>query len=205
MSASPTHSRFEYFFGRPRRQWRYAVGMLFLAGMMAFFAVFALMGAWHEPSWPWSLVKGGVGLAAAWGSWHFLGSIFVCSIAPYFDREIGGLSTFGQGEAIAKHCRRLDDLAAGKGAAPLSAFGYADDLKGETVVWHEPGAGLATVSSLLETLSPDGPDRRLVEELAAVRDALRAAESKGAKFSFILRSGDGTNAMEHQLRKGSFF
>jgi hypothetical protein len=195
----------KYFFGYPRRQWRYAAAMLALAGMMGFFAFFALMGAWYEEEWPWKLLKGAVGLGAAWGMWSLATGIFTGSIVPYFDRRVGVTGTFAQGQVVARNCRRLDRLAVDSGVSPVSAFGYADDLRGDTLAWHDPRSGLETVSALIKALDPGGADGKLVEELSNIRDALQIAVEKGAKFCFILRSGDGTNAQEHMLRKGTFF
>jgi hypothetical protein len=78
-------------------------------------------------------------------------------------------------------------------------------LRGDVLVWHDPRSGLETISALLGALAPDGPDRKLVEELNNIRSALPAAVEKGAKFSLILRSGNGTNRLEHERRAGSFF
>jgi len=195
----------KYFFGMPHRQWRYAAGMLFLAAMMAFFGVFAFMGAYHEESQLWMIAKAGVGLGAAWGTWVFATSVFSASIAPYFDQRIGGISTFGRGQEVARNCRRLDALAAEKGVRLISDYGYADDLRGETLVWHDPRAGIETVSALIGAIETSGADAKLAEELINIRKSLELAADKGAKFSFILRSGDGSNSMEHEQRKGSFF
>lgn len=198
---------YAYFFGYPARHWRFAAGSLALAAMMAFVAFFCFLGAWHESNWLYWALKGAVGAGAAWGAWSFVSGIFGASIVPYFDRRLGvaETGTFGSGEEVAKQCRRLDAVAMEKGVAPLSAYGYADDVKGETLVWHDPRAGLETISALLAALRSDGPDGKLAEELGRIRAALQVAAEQGAKFCLILRSFDGTNAREHEMRKGSFF
>jgi hypothetical protein len=196
---------FAYFFGYPRRQWRYAAAMIVLAGLMAYFAFFGLLAAYHETELFWRAFKGAVGAFAAWGSWHFASSIFIASIVPYFDRTVGVTGTFAQGAAVARNCRRLDELAAEQGIAPLSSFGFADDLRGEPVTWHEPRAGIEAISRLLSEIDAGGADTVLARELEAIRGALETTAGKGAKFALILRSGDGTNAREHALRAGSFF
>lgn len=139
--------------------------------------------------------------ASYWDSTH-------ASIVPYFQSPVPGPSTFCTGEALARHLGELDELAIRLGILPLSAFGFPDDLAGETLAWHDPAWGLETVSSLLERLR-DEPG--LVKRAAAVIADLELIEARlaeacraGVPFCFLLRLGRSTSGHEMSLRKGHF-
>jgi hypothetical protein len=135
--------------------------------------------------------------------------VFFSSVCPYFESRGGDIETFGHGRALVRRHRELDALACRLGVAPLSSFGFADDLAGETLVWHDAADGLTTVEALLGALTPTGPGceipRRepIVADLRRVADALAKAREKGIRFCLMVRSGDGTNAQEWQIRQGT--
>jgi hypothetical protein len=131
------------------------------------------------------------------------------SVCPYFERRVGNIDTFGRGGALARRHRELDALAGRLGVAPLSHFGFADDLEGETLVWHDPTDGLATVDALLAALRADVSLRRgqprVVADLVRVADALEKARLKGIRFCLLYRPGGGTSGQEWDVRKGTAF
>ena len=136
-------------------------------------------------------------------------TLFLSTICPYFERKVGDIETFGRGRALLRQHRALDDLARRLGVAPLSDFGFADDLDGETLVWHDPADGLVTVNALLLALSEGGCDIRqkasIIADLRKVADALGKACEKGIRFCLLYRPGDGTSAQEWEVRKGTAF
>jgi hypothetical protein len=115
--------------------------------------------------------------------------LFFSSVCPYFESPVGDIETFGHGRALARRHCELDALACRHGVAPLSSFGFADDLEGETLVWHDPADGLATVEALLGALSGPGceiPRREpIVADLKRVADALAKAHAKGIRFCLM--------------------
>ena len=91
----------------------------------------------------------------------------------------------------------------------MSAFGFNDDLAGESLIWHEPEAGLRTISGLVSVLRQGSDrshiDKQLIEELTAIEEALRKASDRGVLFCLLLRVGDGTSGREWEQRQGSCF
>ena len=131
------------------------------------------------------------------------------SIVPYFEKSPGEIETFCQGHQIARNCERLDLLAGELGLTPISAFGFNDDLAGETVEWHAADSALATFQALAAAVA-QSPERflkpnKLQKELSAVVDALQKAREKNIRFCLLLRIGDSTSVQEWEVRKGTCF
>lgn len=131
------------------------------------------------------------------------------AIHPYFESRVGEIDTFGQGRELARHLKDLDELARELGVVPLSAFGFADDLAGEALTWHDAATGRKTAEALLVVLSGDGllavGSDRLVQDPKRLAHALGRADDRGIRFCLLLRHGDGTSAQEWEVRKGSAF
>ncbi len=121
----------------------------------------------------------------------------------YFDRERDKLPhlKFGSLRALYRESGRLDAMALEAGLTPLSDFESPDPLDThELPLWHPPEAALPTVEHLLARLDPG---TALHRHLVSLRDALRAAGEKGAKFYLlVLTWGGGTNARVEALRHG---
>lgn len=75
----------------------------------------------------------------------------IVRILPYFAKgnERVVATTFMSGHALSQHFQILEDMAMRRECEPLSTFGFADDLRGETLVWHDAKRGLKTVDTLL--------------------------------------------------------
>jgi hypothetical protein len=127
-------------------------------------------------------------------------------IIPYFDRRTGGPETFTSGHALARNALDLDDLAAWLGLAPLGSFGFADDLCGERVVWHDPASGLRTVSGLLAELrrEPGLMEAEVLADLEKIEARLQVAVKEGALFCLLLRHGSTWSGQELSVRRGFF-
>lgn len=212
--------RFEYFRGYPARfagerrtaiRWTLSfIGPLFLLALFgsicAAYAVSVFRGGKGS-----LLLCGLLGLAAYFGLILVLGLRVAAqtTIVPYFQKPLGDIHTFAQGHAVARSCQALDGLAAGLGLTPLSAFGFNDDLAGETVNWHPPAQGLATISGLLAALR-DHPETiprqdRLIKELTAIEHALQKAVACDVPFCLLLRTADVTSSLEWERRQGTCF
>jgi hypothetical protein len=124
------------------------------------------------------------------------------SVVPYFQSRVGEIETFGNGRHLARAMNGLDDRARSLGVVPLSAFGWNDDLAGESLVWHAPDDGLKTVDALLaeEQLEPGVRD-----DLERIAHALRRAADKRIRFCLLLRHGDVTSGAEWDVRQGTCF
>jgi hypothetical protein len=201
MSAS---NGFRYFRGYPFREWRHSLQN---ASYLTLLVVFALLAIYNVVTMP--------GLQSKLVQLLLFGLVLALlisvirtdhrtSVVPYFDRRVGGIHSFGQGKHVAASCQRLDQLAMAIGVAPLSAFGFDDDYPWGRVRWHDPMDGVKTMDAVLSQLPTDGAKTPLRIELETIRDALVRAVEAGARFCLILH-GPGTNAMEHDRRKGSFF
>ncbi|MEK7467628.1 MAG: hypothetical protein AAB074_09465 [Planctomycetota bacterium] len=130
-------------------------------------------------------------------------------ILPYFEKPLGNAGTWLHGHALARNCRALDEAAMAHGVAPLSAFGYGDELNREEFAWHDAARGLETVWKL-EELLPRFPGMvddlaQVWDELQFIEDALAKAEGKGVRFCLHMRCSDYTCCREMEVRKGSYF
>ncbi len=130
------------------------------------------------------------------------------SILPYFKKGevIVDGETFLHGKALARNWLFVEEAAQRNGLQSLSRFGFADDMAGETVVWHEASEGLAAVNALLALLRRN-PD--LIEESAAViedlvRIAFRLEDAMHLRVPFCLlqRFGNTASGYEMDMRQG---
>ncbi len=216
---SPT-SRFEYYRGYPARLRRDEIssrrgawgclGPFLLASLVGTGA--AVYGLSEHPRWGELLRLAGLAgftlyfSCLLWEAWYVARHT---GIVPYFQERLGDIHTFARGQAIAKTCQALDELAVKLRLAPLSALGFNDDFAGEELTWHPPEQGLATVGGLLRALRANRhallDQARVVEELESIEQALRKACDRNVPFCFLLYTAGGTNAMEWEQRKGSCF
>jgi hypothetical protein len=102
----------------------------------------------------------------------------------------------------------LESRASQQGVAPLSAFGFGDDILGQVVVWHPADSGLKTVRALVA--SSHGAalvNPKLLEDLQATEAALERAEAAAVRFAVVVRIGadDWISPHEMDCRKGSFW
>lgn len=194
-----------------RATWRFALWTIGLTGgptiVLAIAAIY-----WH---WQGAVVPAAIAAAiflvatykvAFLSLWH---SYWYVRVIPYFERPVGGIDTFLRGAALAHHMQQLDALAAETGTTRLSAFGFGDDLFGETVVWHTAGDGLRSVRALLEAveLRPDRVEhvQDVIGDLRHMAEALRKARDHEIRFSLLLRHGNSTSALEWEKRQGTAF
>src|SRR5262249_30243996 len=136
------------------------------------------------------LVCGSFLVLFLWGLVSGIVDSFKARIVPYFRQYLGDIDTFSSGQALARNCRQLDQLAGDLHLTPLSGFGFNDDQLGEQVVWYDPREGLETITGLLGKVR-EYPDAvadapAVAAELEKVAAALRKAQEKGVSFSFIL-------------------
>ena len=127
-------------------------------------------------------------------------------IIPYYDKPLAEADTFLSGQALARNCLHLDRLAEERGLKSISAFGFPDALRGETVVWHEAGSGLPTITGLLEAVAayPNAVDdaAAVVADLEKIKFAFEAAAPQGIRFAFLVEVGNSTSAHVWEIRKG---
>ena len=135
---------------------------------------------------------------------------FHVAVLPYFPKSNPGVygRTFLNGQALARQCVPLDTLARERGLEPLSAFGFADDMEGEPVVWHDAGRGLETVSGLLAALRQE-PSRvddaaSVIDDLERIETSLQSARRLGVPFCLLLRRGSTASGAEMDARQGYF-
>ena len=126
-------------------------------------------------------------------------------VIPYFSARVGDINTFMRGHAIARELEELDSLAVQHNVTPLSRFGFADDLRGEEVVWHEAAEGKQTVETLLRELATRQTDSETTIDLQALDDALARASDNGIRFCLLWREQNSTSAAEWDQRQGTAF
>lgn len=125
----------------------------------------------------------------------------VARVVPYFPK--GELhveaDTQFRGHALARRFQFLEERSLELGVEPLSHFGWADDLGGQQLVWHDAARGLVTVAALLElpALEPE-----LQDDLTRLRAALTSAQEVNAPFCLLLLHGQSTSGWEMDTRRG---
>jgi hypothetical protein len=210
----------EYYRGYPARFERgQREAVRWSLGCMGPFLLLAILGAgcslyaWHSagrgPLW-WSTI--GLLIFVAYFVYLLITGLFPAwqtTIVPYFESSPGHINTFGRGKYLARNCQNLDRIAIEQGFDPMSAFGFYDDLFGETVVWHDSHRGLATFSAIRSVLEQN-PGKipfqaQTLEEIALVEESLHLAAQKQIRFSLLLRMCDVTNAQEWEIRQGTCF
>ena len=131
------------------------------------------------------------------------------SVVPYFPGRVGEINTFCSGESLARHIDELDEVARTHDVAPLSGFGWNDDLENEPVAWHASAEGLKTVNFLLIALLREeaGWDDHVatIADLKQIAHALERADAQGIPFSLLLRHTTVTSGQEWDMRKGTCF
>jgi hypothetical protein len=128
-------------------------------------------------------------------------------IIPYFARPLGDIDTYCAGYALAKYLRHLDAIATQQHVLPLSSFGFADDLAGETLKWFSPDLGLKSLNAIVSGIA-DAPPRiraALEADLTKWHHALSKADEQGIQFCILLQHGNSTSGHEWAVRKGSAF
>ncbi len=130
-------------------------------------------------------------------------------IIPYFQRQLGGIDTFFAGRTMVCFLKQLDRIAEKQNSKPISSFGFADDLLGEELVWHDPKIGLQTIYAIQSVMQqsniPDAIGRPLLSDLTKWQHALERAASEQVSFCVLLRHGDSTSGHEWDVRQGSAF
>lgn len=120
-----------------------------------------------------------------------------------FDGDVDPLpcTTHRFARALYRESGRLDAMASEAGLAPLSDFESPDPLDTRKLpVWHSADAALPTVEHLLARVDPGIPMHGHIE---CLRDALRRAQQRGARFYFLVATwAGGTNARVEALRRG---
>lgn len=120
-------------------------------------------------------------------------------------------AAFRAGAGIAANLPRLDDLATQAGVAPLSSFGFSDDLLNQQPQWSDLADGLRTLSALLARLrEPESArpfDPITISDLQTLAAALEKAQQRQRRFCLVLRHGtdDFISGVEMQKRQGSFW
>jgi hypothetical protein len=163
---------------------------------------------WHVP--PAMAAVGGA-VFLAFGLLGGLGGLYDTRVhvrlIPYFRAPVGQIDTFTAGRALARYLSQLDKLAVDHGWKPISAFGFNDDLRGESLIWHDAADGLQTVTGLLRILENSASDEpvppELLEDLRRWAVALQRASAAKIPFCVLLLHGNVTSGHEWSVRQGT--
>lgn len=147
------------------------------------------------------------------GMFNGLGSLYdtyrYVQVIPYFERRLGKIHTFLAGQTMARTMNYLDAIATEENVPPLSTFGFADDLRGETLQWHDPKIGLKSIEAIRRRIAdsdvPTAVLTPLLDDLKKWQQALERAASENIAFCVLLRHGNFTSGHEWDVRKGSAF
>lgn len=142
-----------------------------------------------------------------------LGSLYdtyrYVKVVLYFERKLGHIDTFLAGHTMARVLSQLDAIAIEQEVRPLSTFGFADDLRGESLQWHDSEEGLLTIAAIIRRIAdldiPETILRPLLDDLTKWHAALERVASEGVSFCILLRHGNSTSGHEWDVRKGSAF
>ncbi len=146
-------------------------------------------------------LSGAVGICLLWS---FVVTAFAKPLlALYFENEVSGDWVWSK--VLARRCTDLDALASE--TSRLSSFGFADDMNGETVIWHTPERGIETVEQLLQKLRNEPQllqeSAVIIADLENMRARLHKACETGTRFSLIFHYAVVSGA-EIDQRKGHF-
>src|SRR5579872_3024421 len=132
--------------------------------------------------------------------WRYPGRVvpYFKRCVPHPDRKAAAFNpnTFGIGLAVAARWQQLDVLALQRGLLPLSKFGFADDLLGELLTWHDAAKAIDTLKGLIAGMGeaaatwPCDEKDAVLAELCAWHNALLVAEERGVPFCFVVRMRD---------------
>jgi hypothetical protein len=113
------------------------------------------------------------------------------------------------GHTLVRYLNQLDCIAVNQNVQPISSFGFADDLLGQEVVWHDPKIGLQTIGTIQSALNqlnvPATIEAALHSDLVKWQYALERAAAEHVLFCVLLRHGNSTSAHEWDVRQGSAF
>jgi hypothetical protein len=144
-----------------------------------------------------------------WAIASFFDMTHYVQIIPYFQRPLTGIDTFLAGHTLVRFLNQLDRIAEQQNARTISSFGFADDLQGEQVVWHEPQVGLQTILAIQNAVRqsnvPQATARLLLADLSKWQQALERACAEQVLFCVLLRHGNSTSGHEWAVRQGSAF
>lgn len=208
---SPRKRKLDY----PARHWEVVAGtwrnVFRILGVTGTIGLLATVVAVSFDGWLWpAAIVDAVFLLTALTCGVSLYDVYrhVC-IIPYFSARVGELETFLAGKSLARSFQKLERLATEIGVQPLSAYGFADDLCGETLVWHTAADGLVTTRHLQEavaTRSDEFADAAgILDDLQKLEHALKRASEKNIEFCLMLRHGAVTSGLEWDRRQGTAF
>jgi hypothetical protein len=132
----------------------------------------------------------------------------VVRLVPYFRESVPGPFTLTRGRALLRASGVLEQIARGRGVAPLTEFLGEDPLAGGSVEWHEAGRAVATLDALIAAL-PDHrasiPDyENVMTDCREWRARMAEASERGVPFFVMMRAGNTISGHEMSLRGGSF-
>lgn len=147
--------------------------------------------------------------------WHLLAAVRLNAtnrprIVPYFQTKYfehqaseESWAAFRRGYDIAAHLSQLDDLTRRLGVAPLSSFGFGDDLLHQGPQWSSIEDGLRTLTALID--APEAVPAR--SDLATLAAALKKASEHQTSFALLVRYGkdDFISGVEMGKRAGNFW
>ncbi len=130
-------------------------------------------------------------------------------VVPYFERAMAGPSTYLMGEALLRNSRAIDDYLLRIGRTPLSSFNSGDDFRWEPLTWYDARPAIDIAEQALAGLRGGefaaDASAAVASDLQLLIERLRGASHDGVRFCLLLQDFRGTNALEHQMRKGTFF
>ncbi|MGV3720040.1 MAG: hypothetical protein ACO1SX_03940 [Actinomycetota bacterium] len=175
----------------------------------------AIFGGGSASDGAFPLLAGALGAALLLFAWVVLLGSFVDPlvaqprIVPYFRAAVPGPDTFFGGEALARHCRALDRIAAQLGVDGISTYGFADEFRGESACWRPAADGLVTFRALRERLLTEpgvlsDPDP-VIAELQRMEEKLGEAARLDVQFCLHLRADTAYSGQEFDSRQGRYW
>ncbi len=132
----------------------------------------------------------------------------VLALLPYFkkgDVIVEG-DTFLHGHALARNWLFIEAICRDAGLDSLGRFGFADDMRGETVVWHDPLEGLAVFTALLDLLHQNPAlledSAAVIADLERIVFRLQNAVALRVPFCLLWRYGNTASGYEMDMRQG---
>lgn len=204
MKASPGEEGFPpLYYTRLRRATRRWWSWFGVTGALSLWTGASLVWDFHNPLAPLAPIFGALWIYSTVVAFATRDDAKIARVVPYFPKEAAHVEadTHFHGHALARRFEFLEGRAREMSLEPLSLFGWADDLSGQQLAWHDATRALATVAALLEV---SASDPELKADLTRLHEALTSAHEVKAPFCLLLLHGQSTSGWQMDTRRGNF-
>jgi hypothetical protein len=116
---------------------------------------------------------------------------------------VANSGTFSRGYAVAENFDELERVAEELGVPPLSTFGFAEAIHGETTQWSSAAQVVPTLRALQQHLADTGEKPDLFFDIEALLGAALRSEQEGGEVALLVRCSNVTSTLQWNRNGGS--